>query len=735
MDWRVGWIASLNAVLPALLSPAPSRAVEEVSGAPARVLRAGVAAVDVAPPRLPVLVNGYFNERQATKVFDRPMARSIVLDDGRTTVALCVVDNLMLSRSLIDQAKELAAGRTGIAPERMLVSATHTHSAPSAMGALGSRADTGYQEFLIPRIAESIALAFESRVPARIGWTVARDAEHSHCRRWIFRPDRMIADPFGQLNVRANMHPGHQSPNHIGPSGPADPDLTLLSLQAEDGKPLGVLANYAMHYYGAEPISADFCGRFGERLAARMGIGEIASFIGIMSQGTSGDAMWMDYSRPEPPRDLDAYTDAVATIAASALAEVEYHDWVPLAMAETKLELSRRVPDPERLRWAKGVLAGLGGKEPQTMPEIYAREQLYLHDEPKVELKLQALRVGDFGIVAIPNEVFAITGIKLKLQSPLEPTMVIELANGAEGYIPPPEQHKLGGYTTWAARTAGLEVKAEPKIALAALTLLEKVSGRSRRPFQDPISPYARAVLASKPVAFWRLGEIAGQGAADAVGMFAGRYEDGVALYLDGPPGSGLDTPPRRNRAAHFAGGRVEATSPVLSDHYSFEFWFWNGLPNDARPVTGYLLSRGEPGTTDSPGEHLGIEGTHDPEHSGKLILLGGNAAGELLVGQTVLSPREWNHVVIIREGAEVRVYLNGNTHPEISGQLSKVPVGERTRIYLGGRCDSFANFEGKLDEVALFDRVLRRDEVIAHYHAAGRASSAPSARTKRSVE
>ncbi len=58
--------------------------------------------------------------------------------------------------------------------------------------------------------------------------------------------------------------------------------------------------------------------------------------------------------------------------------------------------------------------------------------------------------------------------------------MVIELANGGDGYIPPPEQHLLGGYNTWAARSAGLEVEAEPKIAEAAIQLLESVTEKPR---------------------------------------------------------------------------------------------------------------------------------------------------------------------------------------------------------------------------------------------------------------
>jgi hypothetical protein len=107
-------------------------------------------------------------------------------------------------------------------------------------------------------------------------------------------------------------------------------------------------------------------------------------------------------------------------------------------------------------------------------------------------LKLQAVRIGELGITAIPNEVYALTGLKLKAQSPLRATFNVELANGADGYIPPPEQHALGGYTTWAARTAGLEVQAEPRIVETLLGLLETVAGAKRRPLTATHGAYAQ---------------------------------------------------------------------------------------------------------------------------------------------------------------------------------------------------------------------------------------------------
>ena len=108
---------------------------------------------------------------------------------------------------------------------------------------------------------------------------------------------------------------------------------------------------------------------------------------------------------------------------------------------------------------------------------MYARETVVLSQSPPTrELKLQAIRIGSLGIAAMPNEVFASTGLAIKKSSPLKPTFSIELANGYDGYIPPPEQHKLGGYTTWRARSSCLEEQAEPKIKAVVLGLLSQVA-------------------------------------------------------------------------------------------------------------------------------------------------------------------------------------------------------------------------------------------------------------------
>ena len=114
----------------------------------ARVFRAGAAAVDITPTEFPVISNGMFEQRTASGIVDRLMSRALVLDDGQSRLAIVVVDSLMINRELLDEVKEVAARATGIPPERMLISATHTHSAPSVMGCLGSDVDSTYVRFL-----------------------------------------------------------------------------------------------------------------------------------------------------------------------------------------------------------------------------------------------------------------------------------------------------------------------------------------------------------------------------------------------------------------------------------------------------------------------------------------------------------------------------------------------------------------------------------------------------------
>ncbi|MFA7006392.1 MAG: LamG-like jellyroll fold domain-containing protein [Verrucomicrobiia bacterium] len=656
-------------LLTALLVGGAAVVCLHTASAAEKVFRAGAAVVDVTPPKFPVIVNGYTFERTASKATDRLSARALVIDDGACRVAVVVVDSCVLPRTLLDRAKELARKATGIPTGRMLISATHTHSAPSAMPVLGSREDPDYAAWLPGRIAEAVVRAQRHLAPARVGWTVASAPELTHCRLWIMAPGSVPLTSFGEPGKRILMVPPYAGPANIGPAGPVDSDVTLLSVQSPGGRPIALLANYGMHFYGAgvEPLSADWCGQFCEQIQARIAPDQAEPrFVAIMSQGTSGDQHWMDFSRPAKKGDHKSYATSVVKIAHAAYQGISYHDWVPLAMRERQLTLQVRKVPKARLAWAKPIAEKLGDRIPRTREEVYAREQILLNKTPSTRtLKLQALRIGELAVTAIPCEVYGITGLRLKAQSSLAPTMNIELANGEEGYIPPPEQHALGGYSTWEARTACLEKTAEPKIVEAVLGLLENVSGQPRRKATPTPDSYAQAVLASKPLAYWRLEESGGPTAFDATGVKRhATHEGGVARWLDGPQFSGETA---INRCPHFAGGRLCAAFAELKHTYTIELWFWDGMPG-----TGRLL--------ELDGQPLSLK---------------------------TISPKTWHHLALVRAGEQVTAYLDGSLAPGVvAGSL---PAGPKRIAFAAG-------FEGKLDEIAIYDRALTPDQIGSHY-------------------
>ncbi len=933
-------------------------------GADARAggFRAGAATIDItprnAPPEAPSIVAGGFLEGRADRVHDPLLVRAIVLDDGGgegakpVRLALVVVDSCMMPQALLDEAKAQAAERTGIPVERIMVSATHTHSAPAALGCLGTRVDAPYAARLPAAIAAAIAQANERLSPARIGWGKVDDWRHTHNRRWVRRPETRVVDPFGNPTGLAHMHPGHLSKEVIGPSGPVDPQLSVISIQDRAGKPLALFANYSQHYFGSPAVSSDYFGLFSKFVASALGAPGDGNgpFVCALSQGTSGDLMWMDYGAPQTPTGIQDYAAAVARKALGVIEAIVHRDDVSLAMTEKVLELGYRVPDEARLAWARGIAAGITDDLPKNIPEVYAREALILHERKRTTVKLQAIRIGELTIATLPNEVYALTGLKLRNRSPAAMHFNVELANGAEGYIPPPEQHVLGGYTTWPARTAGLEVAAETKIVDTLVAALEEVTGKPHREPGDRHGPAAAAILAAKPVSFWRLDDEDGSEPRNAVaggrpatltpgfawylpGVGAGtgcgagealvpsafssddainravhlagsqlvlpgrppagdatlvawvwlgersgasdrqgalctgltaepliarqdadhalefslgaqrsdmrlraddwhqlaivRRGDAIGIHVDGSPqplldgkaaegataivvGEGLQgkidevalfdraldpatiatfweasgvgaeraAAAERQRAAEaretrlagvptfpsdhasrlaalqptrswtlaeqpadlvaagavsfhpqaraaFRGGRLAGRDEALGGDWSAAFWFRSDLPAESRPVAAYLFSRGPAGAAGAPGDHLGLGGSAVPGGAGKLILFDGNDRNGLLVGETVIPPGTWNHVVLVRRGEEATVWLNGAAEPEFDGTL-EVTAADSREFFLGSRSDDFAPLAGRLAEVAIFDRALEAPEAAALFGASGQKVGEP---------
>ena len=449
--------------------------------------RAGATTSNITP-HLGVSLDGPIGQGgPATHVHDELHARCLVLSDGNTTLGIAVCDSTMIRGDVFDEAKAMVAEETGIPLSNLMLAATHSHSTPRAVGIGRGPLDEAYLTFLSRRIADGLRRAHNQLAPALIGWGTAAKPEHLHNRRWHMTPGSVPANPFGEAGDRVKMNPRRGSPDLRGPAGPVDPEIVVLSIRRADDRPLAVLANYGLHYVGGVPrghVSADYYGMFARGVSDRLAdAGQDPPFVGILANGASGNVNNIDFRTPPAP--LPPYTKmrAVAEDVATAVAQVcgatAYREEAALSAAVADLELPVRRPAPERVEWARGILNATTAEGRRSLPEIFARETLLLNEYPeRVEVPMQAFRIGDVGIAAIPCEVFAETGLVIKESSPLGPSFVMGLANAYHGYLPTPEQHRLGGYETWPARSSCLAVDAETHIRRAASELLAAVASR-----------------------------------------------------------------------------------------------------------------------------------------------------------------------------------------------------------------------------------------------------------------
>ena len=125
----------------------------------AQKFRAGAAAVDITPQEWPVRIIGNFGLTMANSAHDPLHARAIVLEDSGMKIAIALVDSCYVKREEMDRAKALASKRTGIPTNRILLSATHAHSAPPSRATAGNGLEERYVERLVTQVAEAIAQA------------------------------------------------------------------------------------------------------------------------------------------------------------------------------------------------------------------------------------------------------------------------------------------------------------------------------------------------------------------------------------------------------------------------------------------------------------------------------------------------------------------------------------------------------------------------------------------------
>lgn len=426
-------------------------------------LRAGTAEVDISPTVMPFQLRS----GKSTYVHDPLHVRAIALQNGEGRSVIALVDAIGVGREWTDEAKAVAAEKTGWSVEEMLVSGTHTHTAPK--GGDTSPGRIAYEKLRKEGLTQALIDAIESLQPAKVGFASDEEPTEVRNRRWYLKEGTMDRNPLGGYDlVRTNAPRDHI----VRPAGPVDPEVCIVDVRTRDGKPLGLIANYALHYVGGLPkiieengrevgvASADYFGEFSRIMPHRLGRERPSGdFVAMMTNGTSGDINNLVFKEPRPPRapfeQIQIVARKTADAAYRAVKKIEHYEEAPLvAMRQRLVSLNYRKPSSDEIERALKLME-LTARERNEInhrtSSVAANTLRYAEPEmtKSEEVIVQAVRIGDQAIVSMPFEVLVEIGLEIKEKSPFPHTFTIELANGGYGYLPPPNQHKLGGYETW----------------------------------------------------------------------------------------------------------------------------------------------------------------------------------------------------------------------------------------------------------------------------------------------
>ena len=447
--------------------------------------QAGAAKVDITPS-LGTIIGADFLPHYARFIHDPLFSKSLVFSDNDTIVAIIVVDICIMDTDFMDDVKSKIQTETGIDPQNILLASNHNHAAGDIINLLGGAADVAYKKKLPPLIVESVKLAKEYLQPAKIASDLVNVPEYVLCRRYLMAEGYEAKNPVTRKNDIVKTNPFGGEDKIIGPAANTDPELSFLAVKSLDNKWISVLANYSLHYVGDWPddsITADYFGEFSNQIKDKLGADE--NFIGIMSNGTSGDINIWDFMNPDRfPTDHYAKTKLIggdlAQKAFEKMSNLTWENEPNISVKYDELTLNIRKPSPEELEIAKqefiaNDFENLSLKS-DMIQRIYNREQLLLNDFPDTSrLSVQAIKIGNLIIGAMPGEFFAETGLKLKEGVNLHNYFTISLANSYGGYVPPAHEIDRGGYETWRARSSFLEQNAEEKIREKLAELIREV--------------------------------------------------------------------------------------------------------------------------------------------------------------------------------------------------------------------------------------------------------------------
>lgn len=215
--------------------------------------------------------------------------------------------------------------------------------------------------------------------------------------------------------------------------------------------------------------------------------------------------------------------------------------------------------------------------------------------------------------------------------------------------------------------------------------------------------PYAAAVMADSPYAYWRFNETSGTTATDSSGNgIAGTYVNTPTLGESGPLAESGNTAVRFTRSSQEYMNVAATFGGVGWNQLTVEAWV--NVASSSSDFQAIVSS-------------LGLDFVHlqvFPAGNNAVFGTGGNAILPIL---TQAQTTGWHHVALTAKAGDQRLYLDGTLIGSATSPLGDVIAATPIRVgagYSGGRF-----FDGWIDEVAIYRSALSEAQIDAHIAAA----------------
>jgi len=427
------------------------------------MLHVGFAETDITPKPGSQSPGG-MQARRLNDVHDPLKTVAMVIKGDAAAVALVGVDSVFISEQATARARETIARATKIPGSHVLIGASHTHGGGPVATCFESEADPEYVDLVADRVAEAVSSAYHSLHAAELGDGIGHEPSISFNRRFLMRDGRQAT------------HPGKGNPDIVKPSGPIDPDVGVLAARAPGGEVLGLFVNFACHLTvrGGNGFTADYVADLRATLRRHYKNPQLP--VGFLL-GAAGDVTQVDNLRPgrEFGDDWAAlFGLALGAEVAQAVARLTWRKDAAIRAIQTTLPIPIREPRDMAL---ETPALGLGSGS--VAEKIYARERELVAQErarrPVIPCEVQAIRIGDLGIVTNGAEFFCQLGLDIKAASPFARTWVVSLANQWIGYVATPSAYYAGGYEPRTARSAKMAPWAGQTLVEGSLAALKQV--------------------------------------------------------------------------------------------------------------------------------------------------------------------------------------------------------------------------------------------------------------------